>query len=80
MKIGILLAIFNLSENYSNSNDLLKMIDNGKDNSLITFFVTTDEISSALLLKLDFRRLTVLIISSEMISMIPILFEELPLT
>ena len=79
MKIGIILAISHLSGNSPNLNDLLKMIDNGKDNSLITFYVTTDEISSAPLLKLDFRRLTVLIISSELVSMIPILFEKLPL-
>ena len=52
------------------------MIDNDKDNSLITFFVTTDEISSATLLKLDLRRLTVLIISSELVSVMPILFEK----
>ena len=69
-------SYFNLSRNCPNSNDLLKMINKGKDNSLITFVVTTDEM---LLLKLDFRRFTSLIISSELVSMIPMLFKELPL-
>ena len=37
LKIGIILAIFNLSGNWPNLNNLLKLIDNGKINSLITF-------------------------------------------
>ena len=37
MKIGTIVAIFNLTGNLPNSNDLLKIIEIGKDNSFITF-------------------------------------------